>query len=488
MNSFQLAYRSIIRKPIKSLLLLLVVFVMSLFLLSSLATKNASIATQDTTRQAIGAGIVLEGNEANRHTRINDISKEIGEGIEGSLDGFHQKKVQSMDGSTAWQVWTDNSFETLKLEDIEKISSVSGISQFNIATVTTAVNPVNFTRIEELDVDQSTDKKGVSLIGNKNMELNTNVLSGNLSIKEGRMTSDNDIDVCVISEELALQNDLQIGNVLTFNDYHNREHSTIYEAEIIGIYHVEQAMTPYMNGDTYRSENVIFTDLRFPEKAEGNDQDPLFEKAYFKVENVNEYDVIKNSIKQINLDWSRYDLIDNNGNLDTMSQNFNSLESMSELLIWIIACASFVILFLVFVFWIKNRVLEVGVFLSLGLSKLQIISQILLEAWLIAIVAITISFATAPIATTQTAYYMVNQQVELTNDKQASEAGKVATGRDGIDTETANIKILDVHAEITASMMIWDGIAILFLISSSVIIASFTIIKKKPKDILSDLS
>ena len=24
-----------------------------------------------------------------------------------------------------------------------------------------------------------------------------------------------------------------------------------------------------MSGDTYRSENVIFTDLRFPEKAEG---------------------------------------------------------------------------------------------------------------------------------------------------------------------------------------------------------------------------
>ena len=35
-----------------------------------------------------------------------------------------------------------------------------------------------------------------------------------------------------------------------------------YEAEIIGIYQVKQKMTPYMSGDTYRSENVIFTDLK----------------------------------------------------------------------------------------------------------------------------------------------------------------------------------------------------------------------------------
>ena len=27
-----------------------------------------------------------------------------------------------------------------------------------------------------------------------------------------------------------------------------------------------------MQGDTYRSENVIFTDLRFPEKAEGENK------------------------------------------------------------------------------------------------------------------------------------------------------------------------------------------------------------------------
>ena len=44
---------------------------------------------------------------------------------------------------------------------------------------------------------------GVTLIGNLDMTMDSNVLSGNVSIKEGRMTTPEDANVCVISEELA---------------------------------------------------------------------------------------------------------------------------------------------------------------------------------------------------------------------------------------------------------------------------------------------
>ena len=75
------------------------------------------------------------------------------------------------------------------------------------------------TRIEDKDVDQSVDEGGVSLIGNKDMKLDRNVLSGNLHIKEGRMITPEDKDMCVISEELAKQNNLKIGDKISFNDY-----------------------------------------------------------------------------------------------------------------------------------------------------------------------------------------------------------------------------------------------------------------------------
>ena len=47
MNFFGLARRSVFRKPVKSILLLLIVFAISTLLLAGVASKNASIEVQD---------------------------------------------------------------------------------------------------------------------------------------------------------------------------------------------------------------------------------------------------------------------------------------------------------------------------------------------------------------------------------------------------------------------------------------------------------
>ena len=195
MNFFKLAERSVLRKPVKSILLLLIVSVISTLLLSGMSCRNASIEVQDKTRQAIGAGFLLEKNDEYRTKRINELSGKLGEN-EGELDGYYQKKIV-VNGNINWNTGTTNSFETLNLKDIEKIAETEGISDYNITTAITAVNPVNFRRIEDKDTDQSADEGGVSLIGNRDMKMDTNVLSGNLRIIEGRMVQPDDTDVCV---------------------------------------------------------------------------------------------------------------------------------------------------------------------------------------------------------------------------------------------------------------------------------------------------
>lgn len=482
MNSFQMAWRSVIRKPVKSILLIIVVFIISLGILSGMASKNASVELQDKTRQAVGVGFLLEANEENRHKKLDALSKQIGGDKEGSLDGYHQKKI-IINGTESWSAWTDHSFETLNIDDIKKLASVSGISDYNVTPTTTAVNPVNFKRIEDSDVDQTNDIGGVALIGNRDMSMDFNVLTGNVTIKEGRMTDKNDENVCVVSEQLANLNNLKVGDKLQFNDYHDKENSKIYEAKIVGIYQVKTKMTSYMSGDTYRSENVIFTDLDFPEKAEGHENDPLYEKAYFKVDDVDEYDLVKKAIKNVDIDWSNYDLLDNNGNLETMSSNFNNLEKISQILIGVIAGASFIILFLIFVFWMKNRVHEVGVLFSLGIPKFKILSQILIEALIISIVAVAISFAAAPATAKITANYLVDQQIQQAKESKEMDIGKVSS-----DYQEPEQEVTGVRVEITPFIMLFDGISIIVLISLCVIIAGTSILRKKPNKVLSEMS
>lgn len=47
MNFFGLARRSVFRKPVKSILLLLIVFAISTLLLAGVASKNASVQAYD---------------------------------------------------------------------------------------------------------------------------------------------------------------------------------------------------------------------------------------------------------------------------------------------------------------------------------------------------------------------------------------------------------------------------------------------------------
>lgn len=480
MNGFSLAWRSVIRKPVKSVLLFVTVFTISLLLLSGMSSGKATIQMQDNTRQAIGAGLLLEENEADRHRRIDELSGQL-DHKEGSVGGYHQEKI-IINGVESWRTWTDNSFETLLVGDIEKIASTEGIADYNISTVTIAARPVDFIRIEDEDVDQYSDLGGVSLIGNKDMSMDSNFLSGNAFITDGRMIKEGEKDVCVISVELADKNQLEIGYRITFGNCRDKEDSMTYEAEVVGIYQVNQPIAPYMFGDTYRSENVIFTDLDFPEKVDGKAGDPLYEKAYFKIADVNDYESVKKSVMGADIAWERYDLIDNNGNMNTLSTNFNEMERYSRILVWVISGASLIILFLIFQFWMKSRNREIGIMLSMGTSKIRILAQIMTEALMIAAVAVFISFSVAPKVSGLTADYLVEQQMQSAEEQDLLDEGKVA-----FSYEKSEQNVVGVQAEITSRMLIQDATGIALLITISVCVSGIAILKRNPKDILQAL-
>ena len=480
MNGFGLAWRSVIRKPIKSVLLFVTVFTISLLLLSGMSSGKAMIQMQDHTRQAVGAGLLLEENEADRHRRIEELSRQLGH-KEGSYGGYHQEKI-TINGVENWRTWTDNSFETLLIEDIEAIAATKGIADYNITTVTTAARPVDFIRIEDEDVDQYSDLGGVSLIGNRDMSMDSNFLSGNASITEGRMIQEGEKDVCVISSELADKNQLEIGSRIRFGKCRDKEGSMTYESEVVGIYQVKQPIAPYMFGDTYRSENIIFTDLDFPEKVDGKAGDPLYEKAYFKIADVNDYENVKKSVMEADIAWERYDLIDNNGNMNTLSTNFNEMEKYSRALVWVISGAGLIILFLIFQFWMKSRNREIGIMLSMGTLKIRILAQIMTEAFMIAAAAVLISFLAAPGVSGLTADYLVEQQIQSAEERDLLDEGKVA-----FSYEKSGQDVLGVEAEITSGMLMQDAGGIALLITISVCVSGIVILKRNPKDILQNL-
>lgn len=94
MNVLQRGVRSVLRKPIKSIILLFIVIVMSGLFLGAMASRSASIYTQDATRQAIGATFRIEGNEENRRKRLDQAMDVLGD-REGSYGGVTHKWLEN---------------------------------------------------------------------------------------------------------------------------------------------------------------------------------------------------------------------------------------------------------------------------------------------------------------------------------------------------------------------------------------------------------
>ena len=479
MNIMQRGFRSIIRKPIKSILLLLVVVVISSFFMAGLSGQSANIKTQDATRQAVGATFRLEENEANRHKRIDEATKIIGEDKEGTYGGFTQKQLPN----GAWMGKADNSFETIKPEDAQKIAGVDGIEAYNLITVSTPVNPVNFKRIEDPDVDQSSDLGGVNVRGNRIMEMDMDVASGKIKLVEGRMIKENETDVCMVSEELAKLNSLKPGDELQFNNAKDKENSQEYSAKVVGIYKTTQKIKPVMSGDTYRSENTIFTDLHFPEKASGEEGNPLFQYAIFKVKDVDAYDRVKADIQKVDIGWERYDLIDNNGNIKSMAENFNDMEKISRMLLLLVSSASYIILVLIFLFWMKNRTQEIGILMALGESKKRIWMQFLVEALLVGCIGFVLSMGASPLLSKATASYLARQTQEQAEEQAEADADSISTDRVAPELTMKGTEIV-----ITGKMVAADAAVIVTLLFVSVSVAGITIMRKKPKEILSEMS
>ncbi len=481
MNIFGLSIRSVLRKRAKTMLLMLIIFITSVFIFAGWACKSASIQTLNGSRQAIGASFRLEANEANRHKQIEELSQQIGLGISGSAGGYHKEQQASGE----WLVWTDNSFETLLMEDILKIAEVDGIEAYNVTTANTVVNPVNFERIEDKDVDQYSDQQGVSLRGNLCMELDFDVQRGNIEVNEGRMITPEDTDVCVISREIADLNGLQVGDVLEFNNWKERETSTVYQAEVVGIYDSVSGITPLMYGDSYRSENIIFTDLSFPEKPEGNEGSPLYQYAVFEVEDVDEYEAVKKRIQAVDIGWEQYDFLDNTGMSDTMTENFGELEKMSSLILILVCISGIIIICLVFLFWLKGRVHEIGIYLSLGRTKWGIVMQMLLEGILVGCVAFLLAAAASPVVSKGVVGYLVDYQTQLQAEAEQLDAGMVLNS---LVEDNSAMEIVGVTVEISGEVICLSGVSVLGIIMAAITLSCISIMVQKPKEILSRMS
>ena len=192
---------------------------------------------------------------------------------------------------------------------------------------------------------------------------------------------------------------------------------------------------------------------------------------------------MRERIKSVDIGWEKYDFLDNTGMSDTMAENFNDLSKVSSLILVFVMVSSVLILLFVFLFWMKNRVHEMGVLLSIGKGKGTIVLQVLMEGLLIGAVAFVLATFSAPFVSKQVADYLVGYQLQEELERNQAEEGMVA--KSVTETESS---VVGVSVNIGTEVVFFTAISTMGMIVVSVLGSGIYIASQKPKDILSKMS
>ena len=229
-------------------------------------------------------------------------------------------------------------------------------------------------------------------------------------LEQGKHLTEHDQNAALIHKTFAEKNGITPGDKLDIAKDGRRVTVTA-----IGIFSGKGEKPAALQSDM--PENHLITDLATAQQLTGSKQ--LTRATYF-AEHPHQLKSLTDRAKSLpNVDWQKFSLIDNGAVFAGVLQNIAGMQNMLTIATIGAAAAGLAVLSLVLVFWVRGRLHEIGILLSIGTSKRQIIGQFLAELAIIAVVSSVFalgvgSVASSQISTALTAQTDQSQRVETT--------------------------------------------------------------------------
>ncbi len=410
MGTIKRAFLYVARKKGKSILLFFILLIMSTFVLTGLSTQKASQEAQKNLREALGGEfyVSVELSESNPYFRRVDDG-------EGALDLYTELPVTR--------------------DMINAIMEIGGIEKYDASAQTlVSTNLTIFPGNVPLKGELNNKIYARTVAGTEN---NSFFQSGIMELTEGKHITGNESNAAVISRDMADQNSLQIGDSISLQADEEAE------VRIIGIYEIRKPDPAYASVVTYEKlENQIFIDTSALQDLFGDMPMGFYEVA-FSVYDPAQLDSIMAEVKGLSaIDWRAFKVAADNQTYLDAAAPLQKLQALVSSIIWVIALVSAVILSLILTMWGRSRIHETGVFLSLGIGKMRIIGQYLAEVLMIAVIAFGCSYFTSSAVAGQLANGLLQQNIPASEEQAA---GVAITKKDGF-SEDVVVSIKDDSA------------------------------------------
>ncbi len=276
----------------------------------------------------------------------------------------------------------------------------------------------------------------------------TDFTSGKLSISEGvvvdQITKEN---VCIISDELATYNNLEVGNELTLSNPNNQEET--YTFKIIGIYAGDTpASENFMGGFSTATDsaNKIMTSYAalksICDSSAENAEEVTDENSglttttaisntlnfTYVLSTADDFESFKQQATSLGLS-EKYTISSND--ITEYENSLVPLENLSQtatyflIVVFIIGA---IILIVINIFNIRERKYEIGVLTAIGMKKHKVATQFIIEMFVITLAAIIIGAAIGAAGSVPITNALLSNQIS--NNQQTASDMQQGFGRD----------------------------------------------------------
>ncbi len=347
------------RKKGKAILLFLIFFLVSALFLICFSVLNGTEQAAKDLRSNIGAAFYIRPYQ--------QIIFEGGTVSEGAIPTISQKSIDEIINAAEGQVKAYNTehYGYAKSKQLHFLPGAGDNEVSNMGQVT----------------------------GVRDSQLMDVFLNEEYTLLAGRHIQPEDENKILISAELAAENGLNVGDVITLTHagFEQRdgeyidtipEKTVFVEGEIVGIFQCDGASDNADSPTAGKTANHIYSDrhllVNLQEQQEG-----IYEgEIAFYIADPLELDTLLAGVASIgSIDWNNHILRENDFQYEQISEQLQNLQNLALTLIFIASALSIVILMLILIMRIRGRIHEAGIYLSVGKPKAEIIGQFTLEAW-----------------------------------------------------------------------------------------------------------
>ena len=266
-----------------------------------------------------------------------------------------------------------------------------------------------------------------NLIGYNSYDDMKDFINGNYTITSGSVSEDFESQTCVISEELATLNNLEVGSKITIID--PKDTSKTYELEVTGIYKENTDSSNDMANMFTSSANQIITNVTAVKKIlEGNSNLEATITPTFIVKDSESVELFSAEVKEKGLS-SYYQVTSNLEDIENATESIKNVRVFATTFLIITLVIGGVVLVVINMINIRERKYEIGVLRTIGMKKSKLSMQFMFELLVVCIFALLLgagigSFTSVPIANS-----LLANEIENANSKYENINNNFGRGR-----------------------------------------------------------